>query len=45
VGLAAKAGHAGGLVVGGQFGGLAVEGVDLGADGLVFVGGDPVGDA
>jgi hypothetical protein len=43
--LAAQPGHAGGLVVGGQFGLLAVEGVDLGADGGVFVGHDPVGDA
>ena len=36
---------AGGLVVGGQFGWLAVKGVDLFGDGGVFVGDDPVGDA
>ena len=36
--FAAQAGHAGGLVVGGQLGTLAVEGVDLGADLGVFVG-------
>jgi len=41
---APQAGHAGGLVVGGQLGRLAVEGVDLGADLGVFVGDDPVGD-
>ena len=45
LGLAAQAGHAGGLVVGGQCGLLPVEGIDLGADGVVFVGDDPVGDA
>ena len=44
VGFAAQPGHAGGLVVGGQFGRLAVEGVDLGADRGVLVGDDPVGD-
>jgi hypothetical protein len=36
--FAAEPGHAGGLVVGGQFGWLPVEGVDLGADRGVFVG-------
>jgi hypothetical protein len=45
VGFAVQPGHAGGLVAGGQRGRLPVEGVDLGADGLVFVGDDPVGDA
>ena len=44
MGFAAQPGHAGGLVVGGQCRRLAVEGVDLGADGGVFVGDDPVGD-
>jgi len=44
VGLAAQLGHAGGLVVGGQLGRLAVERVDLGGDGGVLVGDDPVGD-
>jgi hypothetical protein len=43
--FAAEPGHAGGLVVGGQCGRLAVEGVDFGADLGVFVGDDPVGDA
>src|SRR5205807_6088537 len=42
--FAAEPGHAGALVVGGQLGRLAVEGVDLGADRGVFVGDDPVGD-
>ena len=36
---------AGGLEVGGKFEGLAVERVDFGADGLVFVGDDAVRDA
>jgi hypothetical protein len=45
MGFAAEPGHAGGLVVGGQLRLLAVEGVDLGADGGVFVGDDAVGDA
>ena len=45
MGFAPQPGHAGGLVVGGQLGGLAVEGVDLGADGLVLIGDDAVGDA
>jgi hypothetical protein len=43
-GFAAQPGHAGGLVVGRQCRWLPVEGVDLGADGGVFVGDDPVGD-
>ena len=42
MGFAAQSGHAGGLVVGGQFGLLAVEDVDLGADRCVLVGDDPV---
>ena len=47
MGFAAQSGHAGGLVVGRQrrWRLLAVEGVDLGADGGVLVGDDPVGDA
>src|SRR6202012_5950411 len=44
VGFAAEPGHAGALVVDGQCGRLAVEGVDLRADLGVFVGDDPVGD-
>jgi len=44
VGFAAQPGHAGGLVVGGEFGRLSVEGVDAGADCSVFVGDDPVGE-
>jgi hypothetical protein len=42
--FAAQPGHAGGLVVGGQCGRLAVEGVDAGAGRGVFVGDDAVGD-
>jgi hypothetical protein len=43
VGFAAQPGHAGGLIIGGQFELLAVEGVDLGANRGVFVGDDAVG--
>jgi hypothetical protein len=44
VGFAAQPGHRGGLVVGGQRGRLAVEGVDLRADRGVLIGDDAVGD-
>jgi hypothetical protein len=40
-----RRGHAGGLAAGGQLGGVAVEGVHLGADRLVLVGDHPAGDA
>src|ERR1022692_3171298 len=45
VGFASEPGHAGGLVVGRQLRWLAVERVDLGADGVVFVGDDAGGDS
>jgi hypothetical protein len=45
VGLASELGHRGRLEIGGQFEFLAVQGVDLLADGFVLVGDDSIGDA
>ena len=42
--LAAQAGHLRSRGVGGQHGGLAVEGLDLAGDGEVLIGDGPAGD-